>query len=486
MHVVPLPPVDPLALYATLAAQRPAGDLYLLESLDGPDQDRHGAMLGWDRLAELRFVGDRLELHTSGALGAALAAVADAVLGVRLGQADGVRTWRVAGPDTVWSTVRALTGALALDTEVPVGAFAFGFLTTFAYEAAWDMDTLPPNPAADQVARLTLTLFRNTVWWDLDTGTVSQLVSSGPLLDAGSTPLVTDLLAGAVEPAGTPAAPAPHWVRDSVDAETFQARVKECLGFIEVGDSYQIQIGHRIEVASDLAPLDVYRRLRERSPSPYMYLLPWAGETVIGASPELFLKIQDGSVVMRPIAGTVPRAADPESDRARVAELVGSDKERAEHVMLVDLCRNDIGRICVPGTLSVDSMMRAEPFAYVHHLVSTVSGRLEDGVDVWDAVCAAFPAGTMTGAPKLRAMEIIQSIEDSPRGIYAGALGLLDPRGYAIFALCIRTAVHDGRVYRTQASAGVVADSTPGGEWRETLAKMSATYWALTGSELLA
>nr|WP_218617433.1 anthranilate synthase component I family protein [Cryptosporangium aurantiacum] len=481
MHAIPLSPVNPLALYRALAAERASGDLYLLESLDGPDQDRHGAVVGWGRLAELRFVGHRLELHGSGALVDALAAVADAVLGGILGRSNGVTTWRVDTPDQVWSTVRALTAALAVDTDVPSSTFAFGFLTTFAYEAAWDMDDLPPNPAADQGTRITLTLFRDTVWWDLDTGTVHRLVSSGPLLE----PMPMSPLPDVVEPGETPIAPAPRSVRDSVDQETFQARVKECLGYIEIGDSYQIQIGHRIDVATDLVPLDVYRRLRERSPSPYMYLLPWGGQTVIGASPELFVKVQDGSLVMRPIAGTAARAADPELDRERVADLVGSAKERAEHVMLVDLCRNDIGRVCVPGTLSVDSMMKAEPFAYVHHLVSTVSGRLEADVDVWDVVCAAFPAGTMTGAPKLRAMEIIQSIEDTPRGPYAGALGLLDPRGFAILALCIRTAMHDGQVYRTQASAGVVADSTPAGEWRETLAKMSATYWALTGSELL-
>jgi anthranilate synthase component 1 len=130
-------------------------------------------------------------------------------------------------------------------------------------------------------------------------------------------------------------------------------------------------------------------------------------------------------------------------------------------------------------------MLDVEPFAYVHHLVSTVSGRLDDGADVWAAVCAAFPAGTMTGAPKLRAMEIIDGLEDEPRGIYAGAIGLVDVRGFAVLALCIRTAVHDGHRYHTQASAGVVADSTPAAEWRETLAKMSAAYWALTGEELL-
>ena len=485
VKAVPLPPVNPLSLYTALAAERPAHDLYMLESLDGPDQDRRGAMLGWDRLAEIRFVGDRLELRAAGRFGQALAAFADEVLGPRLDSVDDATSWRIDTVAQVWQTVRAMSGALAIDTDVAPGTFAFGFLTTFAYEAAWDMDDLPPNPAAGQIPRCTLAVFRNTVWWDLDAGTVHQLVSTSPLFETGQAPPVTGLLTQVTTPGRPPAAPAPRWVRDSVDEQTFQSQVKECLGHIEVGDIYQIQIGHRIDVATDISPVDVYQRLRHHNPSPYMYLLPWAEQTVIGASPELFLKVQDGTVVMRPIAGTVSRGVDPETDRAHVAELVGSEKERAEHVMLVDLCRNDIGRICVPGTLRVDSMMQPEAFAYVHHLVSTVSGTLETDLDVWDVVCAAFPAGTMTGAPKLRAMEIIQAVEGEPRGIYAGALGLLDPRGYAIFALCIRTAVHDGQVYRTQASAGVVADSTPDGEWRETLTKMSSTYWALTGTELL-
>jgi anthranilate synthase component 1 len=182
-------------------------------------------------------------------------------------------------------------------------------------------------------------------------------------------------------------------------------------------------------------------------------------------------------------------AAGPDgeaADASRAASLSGSAKQRAEHVMLVDLCRNDVGRVCRPGTLSVDSMMRAEPFGYVHHLVSTVSGRTEAGVDVWDVVKATFPAGTMTGAPKIRAMELIEEIEREPRGLYAGAVGLVDVRGFAVFALCIRTAVHHRGVYSIQASAGVVADSDPREEWQETNTKLSAAYWALTGEELTA
>ncbi|WP_422739723.1 anthranilate synthase component I family protein [Micromonospora sp. WMMD729] len=434
----------------------------------------------------MRLIADRLELTADGPLGDALAAVLTAVLGEPGRRRETSRIWPVAGPTEVWTAVRAIQRAFAVRTTVPTDTFAFGFLTTLAYEAARDMDELGTDRVVDDIPRCTLALFRHTVWWDLRAGTVRRLHATGPHLppeDIARLPELTEWQAADL--ARVPAAPPPGLIRDTVDEETFAARVKQCLRHIEVGDSYQIQIGHRIDVETTLTPLEVYRRLRHRNPSPYMYLTPWAGRTVIGASPELFLRVRDGRLSMRPIAGTAPRAADPEADRRRVAALATSEKERAEHVMLVDLCRNDIGRVCVPGTLSVDSMFDVEPFAYVHHLVSTVSGQLADDADVWAAICATFPAGTMTGAPKLRAMEIIDGLEDEPRGVYAGAVGLVDVRGYAVLALCIRTAVHDGRHYRTQASAGVVADSVPGDEWRETLAKMNPTYWALTGGELL-
>ncbi|WP_093799789.1 anthranilate synthase component I family protein [Streptomyces sp. Wb2n-11] len=487
-----LPPVDALSLYEALAATREQGDVYLFESLDGPDQDRHFAAVGCGRLAELRVFADRVELVAPGDLGDALAAALTAAVGAPYGAEGATRRWGVGDSGAVWRILRAVQGAFDVDTEVPTGTFAFGFLTTLSYEAAWAMEDLPAQAAGADLPRCTLTLFRDTVWYDLRDGGVRHLVAEGPRLpaDGGREPLravvarvnAQDAANGA---AAVPDAPAPRSVRDTVDEETFVVRAKRCLGHIEIGDAYQIQIGHRIDVESALTPLEVYRRLRHRNPSPYMYLVPWAGRTVIGASPELFVRIQNDTISMRPIAGTAPRAADPDEDGHRVAELRASAKEQAEHVMLVDLCRNDIGRVSVPGTLSVDTMMEVEPFAYVHHLVSTVSGRVREGTDVWTAICATFPAGTMTGAPKLRAMEIIDDIEDHPRGIYAGALGLVDVRGFAVLALCIRTAVHDGDRYSTQASAGMVADSDPRAEWRETLAKMSATYWALTGEELL-
>lgn len=487
-----LPPVGLLSLYETLAEERGAREVYLFESLDGPDQDRHYAAVGCGRLAELRVYADYLELTATDGLAPVLSAALGAVAGEPESTVAGVRRWGLRESADVWRCLRALQGAFDVDTEVSTGTFAFGFLTTLSYEAAWAIEQLPAGQARSDVPRCTLTLFRDTVWRDLRTEEVRHLAAHGselPTLPEAPEriPAVVDRVRarGAADADAVPAAPAPRSVRDTVDAETFGTRAKRCLGHIEIGDSYQIQIGHRLDIETELTPLQVYRRLRHRNPSPYMYLVPWAERTVIGASPELFLRLQDDTLSMRPIAGTAPRAASDEEDQRRVAELRDSAKEQAEHIMLVDLCRNDIGRVSEPGTLSVDTMMEVEPFAYVHHLVSTVSGQVTRDTDVWSAIRATFPAGTMTGAPKLRAMEIIHDIEDHPRGIYAGALGLVDVRGFAVLALCIRTAVHDGTTYSTQASAGVVADSVPADEWRETLAKMSATYWALTGEELL-
>ncbi|MFD9128875.1 anthranilate synthase component I family protein [Kitasatospora sp. NPDC059571] len=460
---------DPLTLYQDVRAA--TEDCYLFESLAGPADDLRCAVVGWGRIAELRFHRDRVELDADGPAGAALGAALDRALGA------GRRTGGDAG--RVFEAIRAAQAVFRVETELPSSTFAFGFLTTLGYRAAWGIEDLPEPERAEDTPWQTLTLFQRTAWYDLATGTARLLTATGPLLPEPA-PLPPPGPPAVHEP---PPAPAPESVRDSTDEPEFTERTRRCLRHIGVGDVYQIQIGHRIDVRTALSPLDAYRRLRHRSPAPYMYLLPWAGRTVVGASPELYVRVVDGVLTMRPIAGTVAAGAD---GRDPSAELSGSAKQRAEHVMLVDLCRNDVGRVCRPGTLSVDSMMRPEPFGYVHHLVSTVSGRLEAGLDLWDVVRATFPAGTMTGAPKIRAMELIEEIEREPRGLYAGAVGLVDVRGFAVFALCIRTAVHHRGVYSIQASAGVVADSDPYEEWRETLTKMSAAYWALTGEELTA
>jgi anthranilate synthase component 1 len=232
-------------------------------------------------------------------------------------------------------------------------------------------------------------------------------------------------------------------------------------------------------------PLSLYAKLRMQNPSPYMFLHQADDMTLVGASPENYVRLAGRRLSMRPIAGTLAKSAgmDPQALRN---ELSASVKENAEHVMLVDLCRNDIGRICKPGSLEVPSLMALEEFPSLYHLVSTVSGDLRPECDAIDVLRATFPAGTMVGAPKIRAMEIIENLEASPRGQYAGAIGLIDFRGEMNLALCIRMACRIEGEYRLRASAGVVYDSHPEREWQETLAKLRMLYRTVTGQELLA
>ncbi|MGA4841744.1 anthranilate synthase component I family protein [Streptomyces sp. G45] len=513
----PLPPHDPLDLYTGLRAAvgraAEGQEAFLFESAGGDgggvgsvsggdgegaggDGERRWAAVGCGRLAEIRVYDGYVDLDGTPALARALASAALAA-GLRGDHPEepepGTHRLRLTAPGQVWDLLARARRLFAVDTERPEDTYAFGFLTSLAYEAAWHMEALPARTGPPRGPDLTLTLFRHTVWYDLDDGLVHHLrADSRAFGDESAEAGAADLdLAGlardaaAVPARPVPEAPAPASVRDSVDRTTFLDWARRCLDHIRVGDIYQIQIGHRVDVDTSLTPVDVYRRLRARNPSPYRYLLPRAGRTLIGASPELFFRIEGGRIVMRPIAGTARRGRDEEENQLRIKELRESAKEQAEHIMLVDLCRNDIGRVTVPSTQPVDRLMAVERYSHVFHLVSTVSGPLEAGVDVWDATRATFPAGTMTGAPKVRAMEIVDGLEEQPRGAYAGAVGLVDARGWAELALCIRTIEHDGRTYSTQSSAGVVAQSEPEAEWHETLAKMGAAYWALTGEELL-
>ncbi|MFD7665820.1 anthranilate synthase component I family protein [Streptomyces sp. NPDC059788] len=489
-----LPRHDPLDLYTRLRHTLTAADVYLFESLAGADADRRSAVVGFGRLAAIRVHERHIDIDADGVpgLGPALAATARE-LGLRrdpAGPRGGLRL-RHSEPGQVWALLTAAQRLFALDTAVPADAYAFGFLAALAYESAWHMETLPARTKAPRGPDITLTLFRDTVWYDHATGEVRHLRAEGDgWPDAAVT--AADVAAAAHEAAREPGggplpeAPAPLSVRDSVDRATFLDWADRCLEHIRVGDIYQIQIGHRIDVRTALTPVEVYRRLRGRNPSPYMYLMPREGSTLIGASPELFFRIEGDEIVMRPIAGTARRGPDAEENRRRVKEMRESTKERAEHIMLVDLCRNDVGRVSRPSTQPVERLMAVESYSHVFHLVSSVTGRLEPGVGPWQAVRATFPAGTMTGAPKVRAMEIIDGLEHEPRGAYAGAVGLVDVRGWSELALCIRTIEYDGSTYATQSSAGMVAQSDPQAEWRETLAKMGAAYWALTGEELTA
>jgi anthranilate synthase component 1 len=218
----------------------------------------------------------------------------------------------------------------------------------------------------------------------------------------------------------------------------------------------------------------VYRALRALNPSPYMYFLDLDGTQVIGSSPEILVRVQDGTVTVRPIAGTRPRGATHEEDLALEAELLADPKERAEHLMLIDLGRNDVGRVAEPGSVAVGEQFVVERYSHVMHIVSNVEGLLKDGMSNLDVLRATFPAGTLTGAPKIRAMEIIDELEPVKRGIYGGACGYLSFAGDMDVAIAIRTGIVQNNTLYVQAAAGVVADSVPEMEWRETEAKARA------------
>jgi anthranilate synthase component 1 len=267
----------------------------------------------------------------------------------------------------------------------------------------------------------------------------------------------------------------------------FEAGVESIRERIRAGDAFQVVLSQRFELPTAVDALDLYRVLRVTNPSPYMYLLRFAGRQtpfdVVGSSPEALVTVTGDSAVVHPPAGTRPRGETPEED-VRLAEALRADpKERAEHVMLVDLARNDLGRVCVPGTVEVPDFMRIEHYSHVMHLVSTVSGQVAPGRDALDVFDATFPAGTVSGAPKPSAMAIIESLEPTRRALYAGTVGYVDAGGDMDMAIAIRTAVlHEGQAY-VQAGAGIVADSDPVTEEAETRHKARAVLSAIATAE---
>jgi anthranilate synthase component 1 len=268
--------------------------------------------------------------------------------------------------------------------------------------------------------------------------------------------------------------------RSTYPRDRFLRDVERIREYILAGDAFQVLLARRIEVPLDFDTLSLYRALRALNPSPYMYHLMLDGLELVGSSPELLVRVADGRVTLRPIAGTRPRGASREDDDRLSAELLADEKERAEHLMLVDLGRNDVGRVARYGTVTVTDLMTVERYSHVLHIVSQVEGQLRDGLSALDALRASFPAGTMTGAPKVRAMEIIDELEPERRGPYAGAVGFIASGDARMdLAITIRTCVVAGGVASIQAGAGIVADSVPEREWDETGNKARALLTAL-------
>jgi len=259
----------------------------------------------------------------------------------------------------------------------------------------------------------------------------------------------------------------------------FEAAVERCREYIREGDIMQVVLSQRLSTEYTGRPIDLYRALRTINPSPYMYFLDMGGFEIVGSSPEILVRLEDGKVTVRPIAGTRKRGETTERDMALEAELLSDEKERAEHLMLIDLGRNDVGRIAATGSVQLSEKMIVERYSHVMHIVSNVNGDIRPEVDAIDVLKATFPAGTVSGAPKIRAMEIIHQLEPIKRGIYSGAVGYLGWNGNMDTAIAIRTAVIKDGVVNVQAGAGIVADSVPKYEWKETLNKARAMVKAI-------
>ncbi len=269
---------------------------------------------------------------------------------------------------------------------------------------------------------------------------------------------------------------------DSLTArKDFEASVRRAKKYIKEGDIFQVVLSQRWQIESEQSSLEVYRRLRRINPSPYMFLLNFGDKSVVGSSPEMMVRVESGEIETRPIAGTRQRGKTDAEDEALIADLLADEKELAEHTMLLDLGRNDIGRVSEPGTVRIKDRMIIEKYSHVIHIVSSVVGKLQEGVTPLDGLFACFPAGTVSGAPKIRAMEIIDEQETLRRGVYAGVVAYLDFYGNLDSCIAIRTVVNAHGHYYVQAGAGIVADSKPAREFKETEAKAAPLIEAIAG-----
>jgi len=324
-------------------------------------------------------------------------------------------------------------------------------------------------PVPDDASDATVRTLRDDAERDLDDA--ARRLSGPPVLQP-----LPDTAEGVTPASGSSS-------RSQADFERDVRRIKE---YIVAGDAFQVLLARRISLTHDFDTTDLYRALRALNPSPYMFHLQLDGMELVGSSPELLVRVQDERVIVRPIAGTRRRDGTVEGDERLSRELLADEKERAEHLMLVDLGRNDVGRVAAIGSVRVTDLMVVERYSHVLHLVSEVQGRLRDGVSSMDALRATFPAGTMTGAPKVRAMQIVDELEPERRGPYAGAVGYIAADGSRMdLAITIRTCVVANGVASVQAGAGIVHDSVPTTEWEETESKARALLTAIARARAL-
>jgi para-aminobenzoate synthetase component I len=341
-----------------------------------------------------------------------------------------------------------------------------------SYDLGRQVEALPAL-AEDDLGLPPLALGRFDAWLEFDHARRTVELHG----DGSGERLVRALRAGAL----VPSHPALAGWESSLPRERYERAVERAIEYIRAGDVFQVNLSHRLASEWRGDPFALYARLRETSPAPFMALVRIGGADIVSASPERFLAVRGDRIETRPIKGTRPRGTDPAADQALAAELTASVKDRAENVMIVDLARNDLGRVARYGSVAVDDLWALERHPGVHHLVSTVSARLRPGVGPAEIIRATFPPGSVTGAPKVRALEIIDELEPVRRGPYCGAIGWIDPRGDLELSVAIRTFVAAAGRLHLHAGGAVTADSDPGDEWRETMHKASRLLEAAGG-----
>ena len=462
--------VSALNAYSTLRTRYAADELFLLESLSGPEKKLQKSIVGVHPVLTLTLKNSEITLTGEPILCDALHPL-------------------LAENCPIFETLRKIEAAFSVDYQDPSLDLSprFGFFGLFSYDAVRYIETLPALIAEDPNAmpEVVLSIYQGLLYCDLKTNETYWIWNNFAGMDYKLDPDKCFALSGGrAETMSIATIPHAKNITDSITKEAYFKGVQKALHHISIGDIYQIQLGHTLDIESPTDPFDVYLRMRKSNPSPFMYFAEIAGFTLIGASPELCVHVKGRELIIRPLAGTIRRGKTSEEDQMLITTLQNDPKEQAEHIMLVDLARNDIGRVCAVNTLKVTELMAIEAYSHVYHLVSNVVGQLAAGRDHYDAISATFPAGTLTGAPKIRAMELIEETETSRRGAYGGCVGFIDFRGNTELAICIRTAVYKDGHYYIRASAGIVADSTPEQEWQETLSKLGASFFAITGREL--
>ena len=487
----------PLSAYRKISGQ---GESFLFESVEGGEHIGRYSFVGCNPRAVIKQTGNRVEVVENGKVTESFEVKGRAGSPLPAANTDDVRRARSDVPHQVADGLEVVERVMKKYRAVAVTGlprFTGGAIGFIGYEFIHDVEPVVPRPPHDELKTpvMYFLVADQLLIFDRVQQTITILVNA--ILDdaespaeayenaAGEIERIVSLLEqpGENQPVSVPDEVPPVAFESNQTKEKFFANVEASKKYITAGDIIQVVGSQRFSAPVKASPLDIYRAVRNINPSPYMFLLELDGFSLVGASPEIHVRCEDGKVEIRPIAGTRRRGKTEAEDAALEKELLADPKERAEHVMLVDLARNDIGRVCDFGSVQVKELMTIERYSHVMHIVSQVEGKLAAGRTNYDLMRATFPAGTVSGAPKIRAMQIIAGLEQTARGPYAGCVGYFSFNGNLDTCITLRTAlIKDGRAY-VQAGGGWVNDSTPEGEFQETVNKSMAMRKAVAMAE---